>query len=160
MRELTVLAEDFIQGSRGTAVLRILMGLLFIYSGIFKAIDPENFSRAVQNYDVLPLLLVPYCAMIIPYVEMITGLLLSAGWKIRPASLILLCLMMIFTAAIAVNVLRGRSFDCGCFELKIFGIKETVSAWLVMRDLMIAAILLMFLSGKRYYYSIDGREGR
>ncbi len=155
MGKVNTIMSDILQGNRVTLLLRVIMGLLFIYSGIFKAVNPENFSIAIHNYDILGEAMVPYTALIIPWIEMITGVLLVIGWKIKPASLILTLLMMVFTAAIALNVIRGRSFDCGCFELNIFGISETVSISLVIRDLLFTGILLLVFAAKNYPFSID-----
>ena len=46
-------------------------------------------------------------------------------------------LLLIFAAALAVNVLRGRTWiDCGCFRN---GLKQTVSWLLVARNIGLAA---------------------
>lgn len=149
------MVSGFIYGSRALAVIRIALGVLLVYSGFFKALDPAGFGRIVKAYEILPDSLVPYAATVIPYCEMILGVLLAAGYRIKPSSLILMALMAVFSIAIAVNVIRGNSFDCGCFELNRFGIEERISWLLVLRDLALFGVFFLLFIARKHFYALD-----
>ena len=147
--------NNLFYGNSITTALRIIMGLLFIYSGFFKTIDLDNFGKVIVLYDVLPDILVPYAAIIFPFLELIIGILLLIGYKIKASSVVSIILMIIFITIISINVYRGKSFDCGCFELNQFGIKEEIGIPLILRDIFFTMILFLIAHAKRYVLSID-----
>ncbi len=150
--------DNLLDGSIVTAILRIIMGLLFLYSGYFKMIDPQVFAPVISNYGILPELLIPYTAIILPVLELILGALLIIGYKVKASSFLSLILMIIFITAVTVNLIKGNNFNCGCFELGRFGISENISIGLIVRDLIFAAILALLLITKNSPFSIDSRK--
>ncbi|HRO15442.1 MAG TPA: MauE/DoxX family redox-associated membrane protein, partial [Paracoccus sp. (in: a-proteobacteria)] len=71
-------------------------------------------------------------------------LAVAAGLMVRPLAVpaagMAAALLAVFAAALAVNVLRGRTWiDCGCFRN---GLKQTVSWLLVARNIGLAAAAL------------------
>ena len=149
--------NDFIYGNSITVILRIVLGSMFIFSGIFKVIDLETFGEVVARYGLLPLSLVPFAAIVMPFLELIVGFCLLIGLKIKASSLISIVLMLVFTIAIGYNVIRGENFDCGCFELQRLGIglDESVSISLVIRDLIIIGLFLFVFRAERHLCSFD-----
>ncbi len=148
-------ANETAYGNGLTTVLRIAMGLLFIYSGLFKAIDPESFGRVIILYDISPEILVPYAAIIFPFIELATGLLLVSGFRIKAASFLAINLMIFWIVIICVSIFRGKTFDCGCFELRQFGISEEIGWPVVFRDLVFLIILLIIFYARKHILSID-----
>jgi uncharacterized membrane protein YphA (DoxX/SURF4 family) len=155
MSVINNMVRDIIYGNYFTAFLRIAVGLLFIYSGFFKVLDLESFGRIILMYNILPEILAPYFAIILSHLEIILGFLLLVGYKIRSASFISIMLMIVFIIAISVNLARGASFDCGCFELGRFGISEDISAILIVRNTAFLLILLALLNAKRNMVSLE-----
>lgn len=149
------LSSSIMYGNTVTLVLRIFIGLLFIYSGFFKILNLENFGNIIIQYDIAPLILVPYAAVIMPFLEFILGILLLSGYRVKSASFISIVLMLFFIVIISINVVRGNVFDCGCFELDQFGIKEEIGIPLLVRDFIFSAILLILFYAKRHPFSID-----
>jgi hypothetical protein len=48
--------------------------------------------------------------------------------------------LILFAAAIAINLRRGRSsIDCGCFSSRL---RQRISAWMVARNLVLALLAL------------------
>ncbi|TAL30144.1 MAG: DoxX family membrane protein [Spirochaetes bacterium] len=148
-------ARSVVYGNLLTAFLRMLCGALFLYSGIFKVLDMEGFGRVVDMYAILPSALVPYAAIVIPSLELILGALLMAGFRIRAASFLSMCLMAVFSVAIIVNIARGSNFDCGCFELSRFGIPERIGWLLVARDALLFTVFALMLQARRHLFSLD-----
>ncbi len=94
---------------------RIILSFLFIYAGAEKISDPESFSQAIENYKLFPIYSINFFAIIIPWIELISGLLLLFGIKVKENSLIISSLLVVFTLAVAISMMRGLNFDCGCF---------------------------------------------
>ncbi|MDO8549961.1 MAG: MauE/DoxX family redox-associated membrane protein [Ignavibacteria bacterium] len=94
---------------------RLILSFIFIYAGMEKITDPEGFARAINNYKLLPFSLINIFALILPWIEVISGILLLFGITVRENSFITSSLLGIFIIAIAVSLLRGLNIDCGCF---------------------------------------------
>src|SRR4030042_5107867 len=125
-------------GNRVTTVIRFLLGGMLVFSGVLKIFEPDSFAEVIARYDIIPGIVTPYAAVIIPVLEVLLGLLLIVGFRIRASACLSMILMAVFTVAVAVTLARGRRFDCGCFEAKRIGLEfdEIVSSWLVIRDLI------------------------
>jgi len=104
---------------------RWILGALFVYMGLKKAIHPEEFLKLTRQYEVVhsPLLLNTIAAGL-PWFETICGVLLLAGVAVRGTALTLATVLVPFTAlvwrrALALQALKGIPFcavrfDCGC----------------------------------------------
>ncbi|MEJ2615151.1 MAG: MauE/DoxX family redox-associated membrane protein, partial [Ignavibacteriaceae bacterium] len=88
---------------------------IFIYSGILKIIDTPGFSNSIYNYKLLPDFLINFLAIILPWIELVTGLLLFLGIAIKENAVIINALLIIFIIAIIINLFRGLDINCGCF---------------------------------------------
>jgi len=128
-------------------LFRVIVGLIFIYSGIIKIIDTQGFSNSIYNYKLLPDLLINFLAVILPWIELITGLLLLLGITIKENALIINALLIIFIIAIIINLFRGLDINCGCFGTgngtKI-GLTKLIENFL----LLIMGILLMIFDSR------------
>lgn len=101
-----------------TTTMRLFLGGLFIWASWDKLIHPQEFVKVVSNYKLLPDPLINLCAVILPWIEFVAGLLLIIGFQIRSSSLIILSLLGIFILAIGINLVRGLNIECGCFKTK------------------------------------------
>lgn len=101
--------------ARSSWLWQMPLGLVFIYAAWGKIQDPAAFAITLDNYRLLPLTLIGPLAILLPWLEMVAGILVTAGlWK-REAALILGILLIIFMTAVSFNLARGLDFDCGCF---------------------------------------------
>lgn len=102
----------------GTIVvaLRVLLGLVFVYSAADKVADPARFAIAVRGYEIMPLPLTNVFALALAWAELAAGLLLVFGIYARQAAAAVLLLLVMFIAAIGITVVRGMVIDCGCFS--------------------------------------------
>ncbi len=147
--------NNIIYGNSLTGILRIIMGTLFIYSGFFKALDLESFGRVIILYDISPEVLVPYAAIILPFMELVVGMLLVFGYRIKASALITILLMIFWIIIISINVYRGKNFDCGCFETSRFGLKEEIGISLIVRDTIFLIILFLIFQARQHSFSFD-----
>ena len=96
-------------------LFRVIVGFVFIYTGILKISDPAGFSDAINNYDLLPLSFVNFFAITLPWIEVVTGLFLFFGISVKENSLIISVMIIVFILAIVISLGRGLNIDCGCF---------------------------------------------
>jgi uncharacterized membrane protein YphA (DoxX/SURF4 family) len=96
-------------------VARLGLAAVFLVSGVLKAIDPDATYVAVRAYDLLPKLGVALVAGVLPWLEIVIGLLLLAGIATRAVVVVSAVLLLGFMAGVAQAWARGLSIDCGCF---------------------------------------------
>lgn len=96
-------------------LFRIILGLVFIYSGIIKIIDTAGFSNSIYNYKLLPDFLINFSAIILPWIELMAGLLIILGITVKENALIINLMLTLFIIAIIINLFRGLDINCGCF---------------------------------------------
>jgi uncharacterized membrane protein YphA (DoxX/SURF4 family) len=97
--------------------LRMLLGAVFVWAGAVKIADPQGFAAIVGNYQILPGVLVGPAAVLLPWVEVLCGLLLLAGLWVDGSLLVVNVLMVVFMAALVSIWIRGIDVDCGCFSV-------------------------------------------
>lgn len=95
--------------------LRLLMGVVFIASGMSKIISPGDFGKIIYSYNIVSKEWVVMLTFIIPYSELILGMMLILNLYPRIAGALLLLMLLIFTGASAYNYALGNVTDCGCF---------------------------------------------
>ena len=99
-------------------IIRILLGIIFIYASYDKILDPGKFARDIANYHLIPMGFENLIALIIPWLEVFIGIRLVAGLMVDGASMISGGLMAFFILFILQATLRGFNIECGC------GLKE------------------------------------
>jgi uncharacterized membrane protein YphA (DoxX/SURF4 family) len=101
-------------------ISRIIIGLVFIFSGIVKAIDPLGSAYKFHDYFLafnigflkqlsLPLAILLFTA------EFISGFSVLTGIKQKTGILGVIILMAIFTPLTFILALTNPVSDCGCF---------------------------------------------
>ena len=102
--------------SRPAEILaRLILGGSFIFAAGAKIADPPAFAHEIYNFKLFPGTLVNAAALWLPWVEMLAGLALVAGIWRRVSALLIGALLVVFVAALSINLARGRAVDCGCF---------------------------------------------
>ena len=98
-----------------TVRLQFVLAAFFVVAGIAKVADPPGFAHEIHNYGIVPGFAVNAMALVLPWLEIVVGLALFAGIAKRTAARILAFLLVVFIAALSVNLARGKPVDCGCF---------------------------------------------
>jgi len=96
---------------------RIILGIVFIYASLDKISHPAAFAAAIGNYHVLPFGLENITGLIMPWLELLVGVMLIAGIMIDGAAIMSAIMMIIFILAISQALARGIDIDCGCFSV-------------------------------------------
>lgn len=97
---------------RAVQITILLFGLFYLFSGIIKIIDIDNFLFLIRSYRVKQLL---FLAPFIPVIEIILGLLLIFRIKIKYSILFSTILLFIFTLIFSLGHFVFGIDDCGCF---------------------------------------------
>jgi uncharacterized membrane protein YphA (DoxX/SURF4 family) len=117
-------------------ILRASLAALFATATVHKIRDPRAFLRTFSEYEILPRRLTApgAIALVVAEGSIAVGLLIDpSGYQ---AGLAAASLLLVYTVAITVNLLRGRrKIDCGCLGPAN---RQTLSAWLILRNGMFA----------------------
>jgi hypothetical protein len=97
-------------------VLRYLLAITFLFSGLPKIIRIGNFVKAIREYDILPKYLVLPFAYLSSWTEFLVGMALIFGYFVNWAELVLLPLLLSYAIAIGINLYRKADINCHCFE--------------------------------------------
>ena len=96
-------------------IIRIILGVILIVSGIAKIIDPGKAISLMVSFNILPGFLIMIIMAVLPVVEICTGCLLVCSlyeaWSDAGA-----CILFLGFFIISVyGTLLGLNSDCGCF---------------------------------------------
>jgi uncharacterized membrane protein YphA (DoxX/SURF4 family) len=134
----------------------LALAAIFAASAIMKLADLDEFRGALENYRIAPSRIAPILTFLIPIAEFAGAAMIIIPATRADAAALLLALIAIFTAAIAINLIRGRLYiDCGCFGPAL---RQKISWWLVARNaaLAILAIVVMTPEFERQLEILDG----
>ena len=96
-------------------IVDLLVGALFIYAGVLKALDPVRFAMDIDNYKILPWSIAVGLAFYLPWLEILCGCALIFRRLYRGGLSILLLSILVFIAATIAAKTRGLDITCGCF---------------------------------------------
>jgi hypothetical protein len=131
-------------------IVRLAVGIIFVYASLDKIDQPSQFARIVYNYHLLPSELINLMAIIMPWVELFCGAFLILGIYKEGSVLILNVLVIIFMVAVGVNLIRGLDLECGCFTVSSKA--KSAALDLLLRDigLLVLTIYLFFNRSRRF----------
>ena len=93
----------------------LIVGGIFLYAGLLKAIDPLQFASDIENYKILPWTVGVRLAFFLPWLEIFCGLALLTRRFYNGAVAILTGLVGVFIIASISAKARGIDITCGCF---------------------------------------------
>ena len=123
-------------------LFRLFAGGVFIYASVDKILHPDQFAVAVNNYRLLPEILVNVFAVCLPWVELIAGTLLVLGQWQRSSSFVLSSLTVVFIIAVSISLLKGLDISCGCFNTAS---GRKIGFQVLFGDFILLAVLLILI---------------
>jgi uncharacterized membrane protein YphA (DoxX/SURF4 family) len=127
-----------------------LLAAILVWAAISKIANLHEFYAAILAYQ-MPVAdpLARWVAMVLPWLELLCGVLLMAG-SARRATLVWTALMFgVFVLATGQAWVRGLDISCGCFKLAFLGdgalakFVESVKFAFVRAVLLLAASLYL-----------------
>ena len=151
---LRVLGEWVRNGPWVAVAARLVVGGLFVFSGMSKAVLPHGEVMAlVEQYQVVPHFLISPIAAGLPWVELASGTALCIGFMTTPAAWLVVAQLIAFSCLMVVVLIAQIPLeDCGCFGN--LGIQETPLQVLI-RDLVLLGILASVLARRHDAWGID-----
>ncbi|CAN5412342.1 hypothetical protein BH10BAC5_BH10BAC5_18630 [soil metagenome] len=125
--------------------LRVLIGIVFIFSSLSKLLSQEDFAKAIYNYRMLPDGFVNLAAIILPALEFICGICLIAGIWTKGSSFWVIVMLLVFQAGLISAYARGLDIHCGCFSLETSGSKSDILARIVEDVFLLIGSFIIFL---------------
>ncbi len=99
---------------------RSIVGVVFIFSGFVKAVDPLGSAYKFADYfvafklDFLEFLTLPMGIFLSAF-ELVLGITLILGYRRKPVYIILMWFMSFFTVLTLILAVFNPVSDCGCF---------------------------------------------
>lgn len=92
-----------------------VVGIIFVFAAVEKIVQTDTFAVTILRYQMVPEAVVNLIAIFLPWIELVVGMALLFGMKVRPAAFLAGLLMLLFTFAVASAWFRGLNIECGCF---------------------------------------------
>jgi uncharacterized membrane protein YphA (DoxX/SURF4 family) len=135
---------------------RLVLGCIFVYAGYSKVFLPNtnlwplfflkfsistniaNFAFQVQAFKLLPPWGVQFVAHTLPFTEILLGLLLLIGWRLRIWASLLTLIMLGFFVVVTRAYLLHMDINCGCFATP-----EPINLKKVFEDAALSALAVL-----------------
>ncbi len=135
------------------SIARILVGVLFIFSGFIKLNDPVGFSYKLQEYFSEPVLDIPFLipfaliiAVLLVIFELVVGIMLLIGYAPKFTSWSLLVMIIFFTFLTFYSAYFNKVTDCGCF-----GDAIPLTPWeSFYKDIILLVLILLIFFNQKY----------
>jgi uncharacterized membrane protein YphA (DoxX/SURF4 family) len=118
-------------------ILRISVGGFFVYASMSKIPYPAQFAEAVANYRIVPYWALNLGAVVLPWIELVSGLFLIIGFMSRASAIIIGLMLIMFDIMVLINMYWGAPISCGCYD--------TVGEPIGWRKIIENAIMLVFI---------------
>ena len=140
-------------------IARILTGLLFIFSGLVKSIDPRGLAYKMQEFfeawanagfmkgmmEELGHYALGFSIIMIT-LEVIAGIALLLGWQKKITTWLLLLLIIFFTFLTSYVLFSGKIKACGCFGDCI----PITPVQTFTKDIILLLLAILLLVGQKY----------
>ncbi len=135
---------------------RLVLGAIFIYAGIAKLTMPNThlwpwfilkfsistnlsmFQTQVESYKMLSPETAGLLAHTLPFIEIVVGLMLFIGWRLKIWATLVTLIMVGFLGVVTRAYLLHMDINCGCF-----GTPEKLTGMTIVRDASISALALL-----------------
>lgn len=140
-------------------ITRVIVGILFIFSGLVKANDPLGLSYKMDEFfakwdwNWAPTFSLPISIVMIAF-EIFAGVALLLGWRPKLVSWLLLLLITFFTFLTGYAFLSGKFHSCGCFGDCI----PITSGQSFAKDVVLLVLCIILVVGYKYIKPIASRN--
>ena len=146
---------------------RLVLGGIFLYAGYSKVFLPNNnlwplfvlkfsismnilnFAIQVEAFKLLPPWGVQFVAHTLPFAEILLGLLVLTGWRLRIWASFLTLIMLGFFVVVLRAYLLHMDINCGCFATP-----EHIGPRKILEDAVLSALALL----TTYFAFVEARK--
>lgn len=129
------------------------VGILFIISGLIKLNDPVGFSFKLEEYFSESVLNLPFLvplalalAIFVVIFEVVLGIALLLGYKIKLVNWMLFAMILFFTFLTFYSAYFNKVTDCGCF-----GDALKLTPWQsFIKDIVLLVFILILIAGQKH----------
>jgi uncharacterized membrane protein YphA (DoxX/SURF4 family) len=138
---------------------RIFVGLVFIFSGFVKGVDPLGTAYRIEDYFIAygTLWAMPWALILsiaLSTLEIVLGTAMVLNARIRFMSWILFSLMIFFTILTFFDALYNPVLDCGCF-----GDFIKLSNWQTFfKNIVLIIFVYIIFKNRRRYRSLFSKQ--
>ncbi len=132
-------------------ISRLILGFVFIYAASEKITDPVEFAESIYNYKIFPFFIINFISIILPWIELITGLFLIFGIALKESVFIINILTLLFILLIGISLIRGLNINCGCFGTNN---GETIGIKKIIEDFILLLLGMLIYFYDKEYFSI------
>jgi len=147
-------------GSRSRWFLRLVrwaLGTIFLVAGGLKVLHPAAFYADLPAYQLgAPDAFLRTVAVVLPWLELISGGLLLANCWVGTASVLVVAQSLVFVLVLGQAVLRGLDLHCGCFGTVSWGWLDSPLAALARTSLLFLASVRLAWTHRHYERRADG----
>jgi uncharacterized membrane protein YphA (DoxX/SURF4 family) len=135
---------------------RLVLGVIFLYAGVAKLTMPNThlwpwfvlkfsvatnlgeFTKQVYSYQLLSSAAASFVGHTLPFAEIVIGLALLIGWRLRLWASLVTLIMLGFLGVVTRAYLLHLDINCGCF-----GAPEKLTGMTIVRDAAISSLALL-----------------
>lgn len=135
------------------AICRLVFGLLFIFAGFLKGIDPIGTALKIKEYigafhlDSFDFVSIPL-ALVLTWAEFLIGVAILKGLRMKLFSKIALAFISFFTLLTLWVAIADPVSDCGCFGEAIH---LSNKATFIKNLILLGAALVIFFQRDKYH---------
>jgi uncharacterized membrane protein YphA (DoxX/SURF4 family) len=134
-------------------VLRVLTSYLFLSTAFHKMFNYRQHIQIVDNYQIFKRRYTPTFVIFSIFVEITVSISLLVGLFIKWSLAIALFLLLVYTQAVLINLIRGRyDLSCGCGG--IVG-NDFISYKTIMRNIILMLLILVQFISVSPLFSIE-----
>jgi len=136
-------------------LFRLIIAGIFLYNGLAKITELQDFAQSIYNYDVFPVFLTGIAAVFMPVFEIVLGLFILLGICYRTTSILLLMVTSAFIVLLSQALIRGLDISCGCSGAGAGNLWHTL-----IQDIFIVGMLIFLLKRKKPFLVLDSLFSR
>ena len=134
-------------------ILRLFVGYYFIYASMSKIPYPAQFADLLAAYRLFPFPIINAMAVIVPWMELITGLFIIIGLRNKASAIFIILSYVVFNISVGLNVITHSPITCGCYDT----VGEPVSWMKVLKNTVWMLFTIQVFFFDRFFLLRKGR---
>jgi uncharacterized membrane protein YphA (DoxX/SURF4 family) len=136
---------------------RVIVGIVFVFSGFVKAVDPLGSTyKFIDYFNAFGMeFLVPLAfplAVVLSSIELVMGISLLLGYRMKLISRAVLLFMSFFTVLTFILAIYNPVTDCGCFGDAII-----LTNWQTFyKNIIFMVLTIIVFAGRKFFPCIRG----